>query len=69
MIELHVHFQSGVWGVSIRERGKMDRFVTYPAWDKRVALSYAKAEAKNYRPARVVVHDKAGAIQNKLDFE
>ena len=42
--------------------------VGYPAWDQRVALSYAKDMAKKNRPSTILVHDRKGNPQKQIDY-
>jgi hypothetical protein len=45
-----------------------DKRVGYPAWDQRVAISYAKDMAKKNRPSTILVHDKSGAPKKQIDY-
>jgi len=46
-----------------------DQRMGYKAWDKRVAISAAKALAKNDRPSKVVIHDRTGPVQAEIPYD
>lgn len=43
--------------------------MSYPGWDKHVAISGAKEMAKQARPSKVVIHDRKGAVQKEIPYE
>lgn len=45
-----------------------DKRVGYKAWDQRVALSYAKAEAKKNKPSTIIVHDRSGKPAKQIEY-
>ena len=45
-----------------------DQKVGYQAWDKRVALSYAKDMAKKNRPCTITIHDRKGNAEKQIAY-
>lgn len=66
MTEYHVMYSEskGRWQV---EWGKES--MSYPGWDKHVAISGAKEMAKQTKPSKVVVHDRNGAVQKEITYD
>lgn len=62
--EYHVVFGGEHWQVTWKTKT-----MGYPAWDKRVALSAAKEMAKKHPPSKVVVHHRAGAVENEIEYK
>ncbi len=42
--------------------------VGYKAWNRQVALSYAKAMAKKSRPSTILIHDKDGTAEKQIEY-
>jgi hypothetical protein len=66
MTEYHVTFseKKDRWQVEWGNRN-----MSYPGWDKHVAISGAKEMAKQTKPSKVVIHDRKGNVQKEIPYE